>query len=116
MISTHFLFVAAILLYPLIVARVARVYFFDLAGAAAGCAVLVPILNWVGGPNTILVAAVLFAVSSAIWFHLAHAPGGRVIAVLLGLLLVALITYNAKYFLIDVKFAKGKQLQNEEFV
>jgi hypothetical protein len=96
--------------------RVDRVYFFDLAGAAAGCAVLVPILNWVGGPNTILVAAVLFAVSSAIWFHLAHAPRGRVIAVLLGLLLVALITYNAKYFLIDVKFAKGKQLQNEEFV
>lgn len=96
--------------------RVDRVYFFDLAGAATGCAVLVPILNWMGGPNTILVASVLFAVSSAIWFHLAHAPRGRVIAVLLGLLLVALITYNAKYFLIDVKFAKGKQLQNEEFV
>jgi hypothetical protein len=96
--------------------RVNRVYFFDLAGAAAGCVVLVPILNWVGGPNTILVAAVVFAVSSAIWFHLAHAPRGRVAAVLLGLLLVALITYNAKYFLIDVKFAKGKQLQNEEFV
>ncbi|MFL6354716.1 MAG: hypothetical protein ACJ74Z_23090 [Bryobacteraceae bacterium] len=96
--------------------RVDRVYFFDLAGAAAGCAVLVPILNWIGGPNTILVAAVLFAVSSAIWFHVAHAPRGRVVAVLLGLLLVALITYNAKYFLIDVKFAKGKQLQNEEFV
>ncbi|MGI8961899.1 MAG: hypothetical protein ACR2IV_19500 [Bryobacteraceae bacterium] len=96
--------------------RVDRVYFFDLAGAATGCAVLVPILNWMGGPNTILVAAVLFAVSSAIWFHLAHAPRGRVAAVLLGLLLVALITYNAKYFLIDVKFAKGKQLRNEEFV
>jgi hypothetical protein len=96
--------------------RVDRVYFFDLAGAAAGCAVLVPLLNWVGGPNTILIAAVLFAVSSAIWFHLAHAPGGRVIAVLLGLVLVALITYNAKYFLIDVKFAKGKQLHHEEFV
>src|SRR6185437_4157057 len=26
------------------------------------------------------------------------------------------ITYNAKYFLIDVKFAKGKQLHDEEFV
>jgi len=93
-----------------------RVYFFDLIGAATGCAVLVPLLNWVGGPNTILVAAILFAVSAAIWFHLAHAPRGRVIAVLFGLLLVVLVTYNAKYFLIDVKFAKGERLLNEEFV
>ena len=54
--------------------RVDRVYFFDLLGAAAGCAVLVPLLKWVGGPNTILVAAVVFAVSAAIWFHIARAP------------------------------------------
>ncbi len=95
--------------------RVNRVYFFDLIGAAGGCAVLVPLLNWIGGPNTILVAAVLFAVSAAIWFHIAHTPRGRMIAVLLGLLLVALITYNSKHRLIDVKFAKGQQLTDEQF-
>jgi len=98
------------------IGRVNRVYFFDLSGAAAGCAVLVPLLNWVGGPNTILVSSVLFAVSAAIWFHLAHSSRGRIAAVLLGLLLVGLITYNSKYFLIDVKFAKGHALKNEEFV
>jgi hypothetical protein len=96
--------------------RVDKVYFFDLAGAAAGCAVLVPLLNWVGGPNTILVAAALFAVSAAVWFHLGHAPRGRVAAVLLGLVLVGLITYNWKFPLIDVKFAKGQPVKNEEFV
>ncbi len=96
--------------------RVDKVYFFDLAGAAGGCAVLVPLLNWVGGPNTILVAAVLFAVSAAVWFHLGHAPRGRVAAVLLGLVLVGLITYNWKFPLIDVKFAKGLPVKNEEFV
>ncbi len=64
--------------------RVNRVYFFDLIGASGGCAVLVPLLDWIGGPNTILVAAILFAVSAAIWFHLAHAPSGRVLAVFLG--------------------------------
>ena len=96
--------------------RVNRVYFFDLIGAAAGCALLVPLLNLLGGPNTILVAAVLFAVSAAVWFHLAGAPRGRVLSVLLGLLLVALITYNSKSFLIDVKFAKGQRIANEEFV
>ncbi|MBV8896372.1 MAG: hypothetical protein JO051_07665 [Acidobacteriaceae bacterium] len=96
--------------------RINRVYFFDLLGAAGGCAVLVPLLNWVGGPGTILVAAILFAVSAAIWFHLARAPRGRVIAVVFGLLIVSLITYNAKSSVIDVKYAKGHALTNEEFV
>jgi hypothetical protein len=70
----------------------------------------------VGGPNTILVAAVLFAVSAAIWFHLARAPRGRIFSVLLGLMLVGLITYNYKYFLIEVKVAKGIPIKDEEFV
>jgi hypothetical protein len=97
--------------------RVDRTYFFDLLGAAGGCMVLLPLLNWIGGPNTILVAAVLFGVSAAIWFHLAGESRGRVFAVLLSLCLVALITYNAKYTpLIDVKFSKGQELKNEEFV
>lgn len=97
------------------VERVNRTYFFDLIGAAAGCAVLVPLLEWVGGPNTILVAAALFAVSSAIWFHLNRSPRGRVAAVSMGLLLVALIAYNAKFSVLDVKYAKGQQLKGEEF-
>jgi len=96
--------------------HVNRAYFFDLTGAAAGCIVLVPLLNWVGGPNAILVAAILFAVSAAIWFDLASDSRGRIGAVVLGLLLVALVTYNSKYFVIDVKFAKGQSLENEEFV
>ncbi|MBV9084618.1 MAG: hypothetical protein JOZ62_18235, partial [Acidobacteriaceae bacterium] len=93
-----------------------RVYFFDLMGAAAGCAVLIPLLNTLGGPNTILVAAVLFAVSSAIWFHLAGSTKGRVGAVIVGLLLVALIACNAKLFLIDVRYAKSQPIGHEEFV
>ncbi len=96
--------------------RVNRVYFFDLIGAAAGCAVLVPLLDRLGAPTTILVAAVLFAVSAAIWFHLSRSPRSRVAAVMLGLLLVGLITYNGKYPIIDVKFAKGQELKGEEFV
>ena len=97
------------------VERVHRTYFFDLIGAATGCVVLVPLLEWVGGPNTILVAAVLFAVSSAIWFHLNRSPRGRVVAVSIGLLLVALIAYNSKSFVLDVKYAKGQPLKGEEF-
>jgi hypothetical protein len=98
------------------VGQINRVYFFDLIGAAGGCAALIPLLNWVGGPNTILVAAVLFAVSAAIWFHLARDPRGRVAGVVIALLLVGLVTYNSRYPLIDVKFAKRQLLQNEEFI
>lgn len=98
------------------VERVNKTYFFDLLGAAAGCTVLVPLLNWLGGPETILVAAVLFAVSSAIWFHLGGLHRGRAAAVALGLLLVALITFNSKTPLLDVHYAKGQKLNGEEFV
>jgi hypothetical protein len=96
--------------------RVDRVYFFDLLGAAGGCAVLVPLLGWIGGPNTLIVSAVLFAVSAAIWFHVAYSRAGRRMAVTLGLALVVLITYNSKKLVIDLHYAKGRQLQNEQFV
>ncbi len=98
------------------IGRVDRVYFFDLLGAAGGCALLVELLNWMGGPNTIIVTAVLFAVSSAIWFNLGRSTRGRVVAVIIGLVLVGLITLNAKKRIIDVKFAKGQRISGEEFV
>ncbi|MGQ9916467.1 MAG: hypothetical protein ACUVS7_03530, partial [Bryobacteraceae bacterium] len=48
--------------------RVERVYFFDLAGAAAGCLLVIPFLNVMGGPGAILGAAVLLAAAAAVWF------------------------------------------------
>jgi hypothetical protein len=95
--------------------RVDRVYFFDLIGAAGGCAVLVPLLNWIGGPNTLIVSAALFATSAAVWFNVARIIRGRVAGVALALLLVALITVNSKRDVIDLSYAKGQPLKNEEF-
>ena len=113
-------FVLAGIILSLVVAetigRVDRVYFFDLIGAAAGCALLVELLNWIGGPNTIIVTAVLFAVSAAIWFNLARSSRERVVAVVIGLLLVGLITLNSKRPIIDVTYAKGQRISGEEFV
>ena len=96
--------------------RVDRVYFFDLLGAAAGCLALVPLLNHFGGPNTVLATSVLFAVSAAIWYNLAGTLRGRVAAVALALGFVALIVYNWKLHPIDIHYAKGMSLPQEQFV
>lgn len=95
--------------------RVDRVYFFDLAGAATGCLALVPLLNHFGGPNTVLAASVLFAVSAAVWFNLAGTLRGRAGAVGLALAFVALIVYNGRHHAVDVHSAKGRPIPKEMF-
>ncbi len=95
--------------------RIDRVYFFDLIGAAGGCLLLVPLLNTLGGPNTVLAVAVLYAASAAIWYNLAGAQRGRVIGVALALGFVGLIASNAHGYLIDIRYAKGRPLPPELF-
>jgi hypothetical protein len=96
--------------------RVHRAYFFDLAGAAVGCLLLIPFLDYFGGPNTVISAAVFYAVAAAIWFNLAGGSKRRATAVLLSLLLVALMVVNGKLHLLDIRFAKGRALPPEQFV
>lgn len=96
--------------------RIERVYFFDLLGAAAGCLLLIPLLDTFGGPNTVIAVAVLFAATSAIWYNLAKRPSGRVAAVALALALTALFIFNMRLDWIDIRYAKGMTLANETFV
>ncbi len=96
--------------------RIERVYFFDLLGAAAGCLLLIPLLDTFGGPNTVITVAVLFAATSAIWYNLAKQHTGRVAAVALALSLTALFVFNMRLDWIDVRYAKGSTLANEAFV
>jgi hypothetical protein len=96
--------------------RINRVYFFDLLGAAAGCLLLVPLLESFGGPNTTIAVAVLFAAAAAIWFNMAHDRGGRVFSVGLALSLTLLVVVNIKTGWIDVRNAKGQKLAKEQYV
>jgi SAM-dependent methyltransferase len=98
------------------IARVERVYFFDLVGAAAGCLLLIPFLNAFGGPNTVIIAGALFAVSSALWFNLAGSATGRVAGVAVSLALVGLVMFNVKQGFIDIRHAKGRPIGPELFV
>ncbi len=98
------------------VENIDRVYFFDLLGAAGGCLLLVPLLTGIGGPNTAICSAILFAATAALWYNIAGESSGRVASVALALALVALIVVNWKQGILDVKYAKGQKLEGEIFV
>jgi hypothetical protein len=95
--------------------RVNRVYFYDLAGAAAGCILLILLLEGFGGPTTVLAVAVIFATAAAIWFSIAGSLPGRVASVAMALLLVAFLIYNQQHHKLDIHFAKQKTLSDEVF-
>ncbi|MBL8216803.1 MAG: hypothetical protein JNK87_39150 [Bryobacterales bacterium] len=97
------------------VERIDKVYFFDLIGAAGGCLLLVPFLNSLGGPNTVIAAGVLFAAAGAIWFHMAGRIQGRAGAVLVALALTSLVIINFKNPIVEIQFAKGQKLPKESF-
>lgn len=85
--------------------RIPRLYGADLCGGALACLAVVPVLNWLGGPNAILFAGIALACASAIW---ADTRKLRRNAILLALALVALTAANYSGRLIDVIYAKGK--------
>ena len=84
--------------------RISRLYAADLGGGALACLAVVPLLNWIGGPNTILVAAVVMAAAAVVW---AVSPTARSIAGGLVVLFVVLIAANHSSGLIDIVYAKG---------
>lgn len=84
--------------------RIPRLYGADLCGGALACLAIVPVLNWIGGPNAILVAAMAVAGAGIIW---AEGRGARRNAGLLAVAIVALTAANYSGRLIDVVYAKG---------
>ncbi len=84
--------------------RIPRLYGADLCGGALACLAVVPLLNWVGGPNVVLVAGTAMAVAGTIW---AESRSLRRNAALLALALAVLIGANYSGRLIDVVYAKG---------
>jgi hypothetical protein len=84
--------------------RIPRLYGADLCGGAVACLAVVPLLNWIGGPNVVLFAGATMAAAGTIW----AAPRSlRRNAALLTLVLLALIGANYSGRLIDVVYAKG---------
>jgi spermidine synthase len=84
--------------------HIARMYGADLFGGAVACLAIVPLLNCLGGPNTILFAGFMAAAAGTIW---AQHLGVRRLTAALGLALLTLIAANYSGRLIDVIYAKG---------
>lgn len=104
------------LIFSIVFARetqqVAKLYGFDLIGGASACILLVPALNFVGGPNTVLSAAALMAVGAALW---SENRGVRSAALAIVIAYVALIAANHNGRLIDIIYAKGARRSGVEF-
>jgi hypothetical protein len=92
--------------------RIPRLYGADLSGGAAACLAVVPLLNWIGAPNSILFAGLISAVNAVLW---SVSPRSRKLSLGLAAILVALIALNASNRLMDVIWAKGVRRNNVEF-
>src|SRR5271165_5333964 len=84
-------------------ARITQLYGADLLGGSLACLALVPLLNFIGGPNTMLFAAVAVALAGVAW----ASSRARWTPAVLALLLLVLIAVNFRGRLIDIVYAKG---------
>ena len=84
--------------------HIPRLYGADLCGGALACLGIVPLLNFLGGPNTILFAALVAAVAGSVW---ATAADVRRVTLTLASVLLGLIAANHSGRLLDVVYAKG---------
>jgi len=97
-----------------------RVYFIDLAGAAAACLALVPIMNHLGGPSAVLLAAALAVIAAGGFFASLPATSAarvRRLAILgtVTLLLVVVAVADAHGRFLDLVYAKGQKREHIEF-
>ena len=84
--------------------HVSRLYAADLAGGALACLAIVPLLNWLGGPNTVLFTGTCIGVAGMVWGVESRArksAAGR------ALFLLVLIAANYSGKLLDIVYAKG---------
>jgi spermidine synthase len=101
-------FVFAGLLFSIVFARhptqISRLYGADLAGGALACLATVPLLNYLGGPNTVLFSAGVMAAAAAIW---ATDRGWRIAGLSFVSIFCVLIVINSVHPVFDVVYAKG---------
>jgi len=84
--------------------HIPRLYGADLVGGAFACIGVVPLLNWLGGPNTLLFSALMSAIAGTLWAE-ARLARRLIATAALALLLVIAANHSGRW--IDVVYAKG---------
>jgi hypothetical protein len=96
------------LLFSVLFARssnhISQLYGADLAGGATACLAVVPLLNFIGAPNALLLASASMAVAAGLW---ADQIKLRRAAYALTAVFVLLMAANYSGKIIDVIYAKG---------
>jgi spermidine synthase len=96
------------LLFSVLFARsteaISVLYGADLAGGAAACLAVVPLLNSIGAPNALLLSSLAMAGAGALW---AGKTRLRAIALAMAAAFALLIAANHSGRLVDVIYAKG---------
>ena len=88
--------------------EISKLYLFDLAGAALGCLLLIPVLNTIGAINIVLLVSAVGAVAGVVFGFATH--GSRVPAfgsLVLAAGLAGCVVYNSNTNRIDIRKSKG---------
>src|SRR5262249_6668088 len=91
--------------------RINAIYAADLIGAAAGCLVLIPLLDWLGAPGVVLTAAALSTVAAILFAPAASRPAiATAGVVLLAFALAGQLSGRAGFDVVDTKGHKGDRV------
>ena len=90
-------------------ARINVLYGADLLGASAGCLALIPLLNMLGAPGVVMVAAAL-ALLAAVCFTPRRGPVLAAAAVVLGVPLAAQVAGAGPFEVVDTKGHEGDRV------
>ncbi len=96
---------------------ITQLYAADLCGGALACVGVVPLLNWIGGPSTILAASAASMIAAAIWAETPPSPPQtktghrwstqRKLAVAGAAIFAVAAVANYSGRLVDIVYAKG---------
>jgi len=85
--------------------HVSFIYFSDLLGSGVGCFLVIPVLNVVGGPPSLLVIA-LCSLTGTFFFSYPHKKSLYSI-LLISILFLSILFYNGQRNVLDIRMAKG---------